>query len=408
MKKCVLLIIVLITISLLNIFPVQAQENNDFQDSYSQDKSDYLDQPENLDQNILDQNQTSQTDTPEVKQGFYTATVVNVEQKTDPSTGQEGKVKTVTLEITSGDKKGQEAKSSWVPVSAEEEEIFSLNQGDKVIVQYTKMNEMESWSIMDKQRAGVLWWLLIILAVVLIVISRWYGIKSLATLFITALVILYFLVPQIAKGADPLIITILAAGFFIIPSLLLSHGFNKKTYIAIVGIVFSVIIVAILAKLVISWAQLTGINTEETFYINLGEQKINLLNLLLAGIILGTVGVMDDIAITQSSVVLELRKINKNLAWQEVFKKAMQVGNDHIASVINTLFLAYVGASLPLVLLLTQQEIPFMIAIQREFVATEIIRILVGTIGLVLTVPLTTVIAALIFTRKLSWAKKIS
>jgi len=403
--KQIIFLVILFCLFALSPIGAQAQESNTLQDSYPHVEENYFDQPQKddqsseLDQNIVDQNQISQTDSPEVKQDFYTATVLNIEQKTDPSTGQQGKVKTVTLKITSGDKKGEEIKSSWLPASAEDEKIFSLKQNDMVIVQHTKMDNMESWSIMDKQRIGVFWWLLAFLVIILIAISRWYGLKSLVTLFLTALVVLYFLVPQIVKGTDPLMITIIAVGFFIIPSLLLSHGFNKKTYIAIAGILFSAIIVGIMAKLTINWAQLTGISTEETFYINLGDVKINLLNLLLAGIILGTVGVMDDIALTQSSVALELKKANPDLSWREIFKKAMKVGNDHISSVINTLFLAYVGASLPLILLLTQQKIPFMIAMQREFVATEIIRILIGTIGLVLTVPLTTIIAALIFTK---------
>lgn len=369
---------------------------------FNQDLPQSIDLDKNNSQDTAIDNVSADYSPPQVVQKFYTATIKNIEEKSDGANSQTGKVKNLTLLITSGDIKGKDVQSAWVSASSEEEEIFQLKVGDGLIVQYTNVNGQENFSVVDKQRNKVLFWFLLLLIAVLVLISRKVGFKSLLTLAITSLVILYYLVPQIIQGSDPLFVSIIAVIFFIIPSLFISHGFNKKTLIAIAGIIFSIIVVAVLAKLAIDWAGFTGINSEETLYINMGDKKINLLNLLLAAIVLGTAGAMDDIALTQTAVVMELRRLDRKISWQELFSKAMRIGNDHIASVVNTLFLAYLSASLPLVLLFSQQQIPFLIAIQRELVATEILRIIIGTIGLVLTVPLTTTIAAMVFTKNLS------
>jgi uncharacterized membrane protein len=232
----------------------------------------------------------------------------------------------------------------------------------------------------------------------LILISKKQGLKALTSLIIIALVIIFFMVPGILKGYNPLLITFSTIAFFIIPTLLFSHGLHKKTYVAIAGIIFSVIMIGFMAQIVINIAQLTGINEAETMYINLFGNKIDLIHLLLSAIILGAVGVMDDITITQSSIVYEISKTNKFNA-KKLFTKAMRVGNDHISATINTLFLAYTSVSLPLIILISKQQENIFYLINREIIATEIIRIFIGTIGILLTIPITTFLASMVFSR---------
>lgn len=335
---------------------------------------------------------------PEVINNYYKATILEINKKIDPETGQVGKVHHLLANIDSTDKKGEQIKISWIPVN-DSDDIFKLKTNDKVILQETVVDGASNWSVVDKDRTSIFIYLFILLAILLILVSRVQGLKAIISLVATSLVIFLILIPLIIKGYDPFWTTLVAIMIFIIPTLIFSHGANKKTYIAIAGIIFSILMVGVLSKITIDVAQLTGINEEETFYINLFGNKINLVSLLFAGIILGAVGVMDDLTIIQSSLVYELSKSNK-LSVKKLFTKAMRVGNDHIAATINTLLLAYTAVSLPLIIFIAKQEKSFFYLINREVIATEIIRILIGTIGIVLTIPITTFIASIVFGKK--------
>ncbi len=342
---------------------------------------------------------------PKVEVHYMTAKIIEFTEREETNQhsleDQSVTIKKAAIEILDGPYKDSKLEIPWVQATDKDmQTLIKAQEGDKIIVQCTKINDDYNCSIVDKERKSSLWFLFIFFIIIIFLVSKWYGIRAVIGLAFTSFVILKYLIPQIANGADPVLISIFSIALFIIPTMLFTHGLKVKTYIAIIGVIFSVIIVALLAKLSISWSGLIGIASEESLYINLSSDvEINLVQLLLAGIILGTVGVMNDIALTQSSMVEEFKKTNPKIEWKTLFNKAMVVGNDHISSVINTLFLAYVGVSLPLILLIQQQSISFGIAIQREFVATEIIRILTSTIGLVLTVPLTTIIAAIIVER---------
>ena len=253
----------------------------------------------------------------------------------------------------------------------------------------------ETYLITDYVRRTPLLVLFLIFVVVTVIIGKWKGISSILGMGISFLVILKFILPSIYSGSDPVTIAILGSLAIIPVTFFLSHGFNRKTLVAIVGTLISLVATGILATLFVEATKLTGFASEEAGFLNVfKEGTINIKGLLLAGIIIGVLGVLDDITISQSAIVQELKIANPQLNSKELYKKAMSVGKDHIASMVNTLILVYTGAALPLLLLFVDNPRPFSELINYEIIADEIVRTLVGSIGLVLAVPITTFIAS--------------
>jgi len=269
---------------------------------------------------------------------------------------------------------------------------------DRVIVTFSKDFEgNDSFYITDYVRRGSLVWLFLIFVMSAVVIAKWRGILSLVGMGISFLVIFSFILPKILAGSNPVEIAILGSLIIIPVSFFLSHGFNKKTMVAIAGTLFALIITGVLANIFVEVSKLTGFASEEAGFLQVARQgTINIKGLLLAGIIIGVLGVLDDITISQSAIVFQLKEANEKLKFNELYKRAMNVGQDHISSMVNTLVLVYTGAALPLLLLFINNPHPFSEIINYEIVADEIVRTLVGSIGLILAVPITTVIASLV------------
>jgi len=273
---------------------------------------------------------------------------------------------------------------------------------DKVIVTFSKNFEGDDYFyITDYIRRDSLLWLFIIFVVSAIVIAKWRGILSLVGMGISFLVIFSFILPKILSGSNPVEIAILGSLIIIPVSFFLSHGFNKKTMVAIAGTLIALIITGVLANIFVEAAKLTGFASEEAGFLQAAKGGlINIKGLLLAGIIIGVLGVLDDITISQSAIVFQLKEANEKLKFNELYKRAMNVGQDHISSMVNTLVLVYTGAALPLLLLFIDNPHPFSEIVNYEIIADEIVRTLVGSIGLILAVPITTVIAALVATQR--------
>ena len=269
---------------------------------------------------------------------------------------------------------------------------------DKVIVIFSKNFEGDDYFyITDYIRRDSLLWLFIIFVVSAVVIAKWRGILSLVGMGISFLVIFSFILPKILAGSNPVEIAILGSLIIIPVSFFLSHGFNKKTIVAIAGTLIALIITGVLANVFVEAAKLTGFASEEAGFLQVARQgTVNIKGLLLAGIIIGVLGVLDDITISQSAIVFQLKKANEKLKFNELYKRAMNIGRDHISSMINTLVLVYTGAALPLLLLFIDNPHPFSEIANYEIIADEIVRTLVGSIGLILAVPITTVIASLV------------
>jgi len=277
-------------------------------------------------------------------------------------------------------------------------DVISSNEysaGDKVLVNCHKdLEGTEVFYVIDYIRRGKLYLLALIFALVLISIGGFKGFRSLLGLVFSFIVIMKFIIPRILAGSSPLLITIFGALFILVFIIYLTEGITKRSHLAVISILISLVITGFISSFFTSFAKLSGMAGEEAmFLVGLSKTPINFQGLLLAGIIIGTLGVLDDVVISQISTAEQIRKANLNLSDSDVFKKTFKVGVSHISSMTNTLFLAYAGASLPLLLLFSIKQPPFMSfsqIVNNEMIATEIVRTLVGSIGLVLVVPIAT------------------
>jgi len=282
-------------------------------------------------------------------------------------------------------------------------------EGDKVLVvaNFDDQNNVYYY-ITDYVRANSLWWLATVFALALFIVGGWKGLRSLLALGITFFIIIKFIIPWILQGGSPLLVTLIGSLAILLIIVYVTEGFKTRSHVAVISILFSLLITIFLSWFFVSLARLSGLANEEvSFLINIGEQIINFKGLLLAGIIIGTLGVLDDVVISQVATVEQITKANHSLSRGEIFKRAYQVGVSHISSMTNTLFLAYVGVSLPLLVLFISGESAFsswMQIINNEAIATEIVRTLAGSIGLILSVPISTLTAVWWF--KLSKSNK--
>jgi uncharacterized membrane protein len=236
------------------------------------------------------------------------------------------------------------------------------------------------------------------------VIGRLWGITAIIAMAFSFFVIFKLILPQILSGSDPVFIAVFGSIVIIPVSFYSSHGLNKKTTIAIVGTVISLVITGVLAVIFVEASKLTGFASEEASFLQVARGgAINMKGLLLAGIIIGTLGILDDVTISQASVVNQLDMTDKKLSFGELYGRAMSVGQDHISSMVNTLVLVYTGAALPLLLLFVNNPHSFLEIINYEIVADEVVRTLVGSIGLVAAVPITTLISAIVAKRKIKF-----
>ena len=274
---------------------------------------------------------------------------------------------------------------------------INYKESDKVFLQkYSAENQEEEYVITDYNRTGYLFGLFILFAFMAIAIGKRRGLLSLVAMLISFLTIFKFTLPQILIGRSPFLITGLSCLFIIPVTFYLSHGFNKKTHVSVVSTLLTLIITIIVTAISISAAKLTGYSSDEAMFLQIANGTINMRGILLAGIIIGFLGVLDDVTVSQANIVFELKRASANLGTFELYKKAMKIGQDHIASMINTLILVYAGASTPLLLLFIGNPQPFAHIINVELIADEVVRTLLGSIGLILAVPLTTFLASLV------------
>ena len=329
---------------------------------------------------------------------------------------EEGKCKDYSPEEYP-ESEGNCVKVTLIPVSEEDgNELFEIiedvtydsvfaaqgyKKGDIVFVTQMDAGENTVFSIVEIDRASGLIPLAIVFLIVVLVVARVRGATSLLGLGISIFAIFGLLVPIILKGKDPLIFGGLIALAILVASIYLSHGFNRKSTLALLGITMAIVLTLIIALIFSSLTRISGYGSEEAFFLveSTGIQ-LSMSKVFIASIILGTVGILDDVAVNQVGFIRELKKENPSLDAKELFSKSMALGRDHIASMINTLFLVYAGASLPLVLLFKLNGVVFGEIIHYEQFAEEIVRTIVGSIGLVLAVPITAFIASESYAKK--------
>lgn len=295
------------------------------------------------------------------------------------------------VRVTSGKRAGSEVEVS-VGVRDLNTGGVRYEPGNRVYLSRTVGPDgQEVFFIIDRDRSTPLLVLAFLFVVAILLLGRWKGLRALASLAITFVVLIWILVPRILAGANPVATAIVASFAIFTVTMLLTHGIGKLTAAAIAGTSVSLILTGLLAALFLRAASLTGLASEEAAFLQVvGGQAINPQGLLLAGMIIGALGVLDDITVSQSSLVFELRRANPLLTGWELFASGVRVGRDHIVATVNTLVLAYAGAALPLLLLFTQLDQPLLQVVNREMVTEEIVRTLVGSLGLISAVPLTT------------------
>jgi uncharacterized membrane protein len=302
----------------------------------------------------------------------------------------------VVFEVTSGSTRGDES-SFEIPIT---EASVSLEAGDKVTLGYQAGNDPGfEYYFNDFQRRVPLLALTGLFVVAVLVLGRWQGLRALVALGVTGVVMLAFMFPSILDGHDPATVALVSAAVIAIVALYMTHGITEMITVALIGTFAALALIAILAALFTELAQFTGYASEDAFYLTIASSSVDVKGLVLAGIIIGSLGVLDDVTVTQVSAVWQLREANPSYGARKLYAAAVVIGRDHIASTVNTLVLAYAGASLPLLLVFTQAGRSLGDVAAGELVAVEIVRTLVGSIGLVAAVPLTTALAAYIVTR---------
>ncbi len=332
---------------------------------------------------------------------YVRARVLSVERK-GAQTDALGETDTVTdyrVRLLSGKEKGQELtiESSLLDIKSS---TRAVKEGETVVV--VKSYQVDggiSWYMADQYRLPTLFWLAIGFFALAVLFGGLRGFTSILGLVASVFIILGFIVPRIIGGSNPFYATLIGTFAIAAVSLYLAHGFNKRTSIAFVGTIITLVLSALFAALAVSLAKMHGIGDEQALYLQNGDfGAIDLRGLFLGGIMLGVMGVLDDITTAQSAVVDELKRANATLTPRELYRRGLSVGREHIASLVNTLFLAYAGASLPLFLLFTvYKEQPVWYLLNNELISEEIVRTLVGSVCLILAVPITTALAAMIF-----------
>ncbi len=309
----------------------------------------------------------------------------------------------VTAELETGPNEGTE--TSFAVVDAARQ--AGLDVGDKVRLLRNPLPPGASvggvrpdrYSLSDFERRMPLLWLALAFAAVVIVAGRWKGFRALAGLGLSLIIVVGFIVPAILDGRSPEGVAIVGALAIMLVTIPLAHGLGQATVAACLGTSGSLLLTLGLASLFTELAHLTGLSSDEAIYLRATAGDVSLQGLLLAGMVIGALGVLDDLTITQASTVLALRQANPALGTAALFRGALGVGHDHIAATVNTLFLAYAGASLPVLLIFNLSGTSFSDALNSEAVAAEVVATLVGSIGLIAAVPVTTAIAALLATR---------
>ncbi len=355
---------------------------------------------------VLAQDNTAPTPTPTE---FFTAKVVKILAKGDPlAIKMSDIVQQLRVTALDGSDKGQDLTvQNSVPTN--NATAFPLKTGDIVVVAKQSDPSGLSYGVVDLYRNHAMLWIIAFFIILVIALGRIKGFTSLIGLAFSILVLARFVVPRILAGHDPLTECLLGALMIIIVSLYLAHGFNKRTSLAMISSLLTLGLSAGMAVAFVGFAHLFGTGSEDALYLQQGvTEAINLKGLLLGGIIIGTLGVLDDVTTAQAATVEELHKANSSLHFGELYHRALSVGREHIVSLVNSLALAYAGVALPLFLLLHMNTAePLWVALNGADIAEELVRTLVGSSTLVLAVPISTLIAAWFYGRSVVSKKTI-
>ncbi|MFF4295112.1 YibE/F family protein [Streptomyces vinaceus] len=305
---------------------------------------------------------------------------------------QTGDCKKATIEVGTGPDKGRTFIEIVQPGAPRQ-----LEKDQGVVVAYAPDAPRDlQYSVVDVNRKLPLAVLAGLFAVAVVVVGRMRGMFALIALVVSFGVLTLFILPAILQGSNPLIVAVVGASAIMLIALYMCHGLSARTSVAVLGTLVSLLLIGLLGSVFVDWAFLSGNTDDNTGLIHGLYPDIDMSGLLLAGVIIGSLGVLDDVTVTQTSAVWELHAADSSMGPRALYRAAIRIGRDHIASVVNTLVLAYAGAALPLLLLFSIANSSMGSVANSELVAEEIVRTLVGSIGLVASVPVTTALAALV------------
>jgi uncharacterized membrane protein len=323
--------------------------------------------------------------------------VTNQGTSTVPGTDTISQTQTLKIKVISGNNTGMTAtfKNDYTQLSVGD--IFYARH------QTNHLDGSDYWSVSDPYRLDVIFWLAVTFVALIFIFGGIQGVRGLASLIGSFILIFYLLIPGIYGGYNAVLVSIGVASLIIIIGSYITHGINRTTTSAVFGMIITVIITGLGAYYVVHSANLSGYSSDESMFLDLNTRgAISMTGLLFGGIMIGLLGVLYDIAIGQAIAIEELFRAGKHLTRTEVYKRGIRIGREHIGALVNTLAIAYVGASLPLLLLLQNATTGALFIINSETISTEIVRILIGSIGLILAVPITTLIASHMLYGKIS------
>jgi uncharacterized membrane protein len=329
--------------------------------------------------------------------GVYTATTVARSERACTGADASTRCLAVTFRLLEGPDEGLTVpielptSSPWIGTVSIDRQVLLGHQPDVAGFEYV---------FLEPDRRSPLLLLAGLFAIAVVALGRWRGATALVGLIATLLVLFLFVVPAILDGGEPLLVSLVGSVVIAFAALYLSHGVNVRTTVALLGTLGGLLCAAILAIVFMDLAEISGFASEEALFLTALGTNLDLGGLILGGMMIGALGAIDDITVTQASAIWELRSADPSMSRRRLLRSGLRIGRDHVASTVNTLVLAYAGASMPVLVLFVLSDQPASTVANGEIVATEIVRTLVGSLGLIASVPITTWLSVDVVSRR--------
>ncbi|RZT27142.1 putative membrane protein [Kribbella sp. VKM Ac-2569] len=298
-----------------------------------------------------------------------------------------------TVKVSNGPDKG---KAVPVEVPSAGQTPFAIKAGQSVMLGIQDGAPLDQrYQYVDHDRSRPLLILAVIFAIAVVALSRWRGFAALIALAVTAVMLTQFILPAILKGSNPLVVAVVGGAVIMTIAVFLTHGINAESSIALAGTIAALGLTVLLGWFFAKFSQLSGLAADGASAAKSFAPNLDLTGLLVAGMVIGALGVLDDVTVTQAAAVWELSAANPSASRRELMSAGLRIGRTHVASVVNTLVLAYAGAAMPVLIVFAIQDLPTLSVISTESVAMEVVRGLIGSLGIIAAVPLTTALAAM-------------
>jgi uncharacterized membrane protein len=330
-------------------------------------------------------------------EGVYTARTIERTEHECQGADASTRCFTVTFRLLEGPDEGTNVA---IELPANSPRVDSLTIGRRALLGHQPQVEGFEYVFLEPDRRAPLLLLTAIFALGVVALGRWRGASALLGLVATLLVLFLFVVPAILDGSDPLLVSLVGSVVIAFAALYLSHGVSAETTVALMGTLGGLVCAAGLAVVFMDLAEITGLASEEALFLNALGTNLDLRGLVLGGMMIGALGAIDDVTVTQASAIWELREVDPARPRGDLLRSGLRIGRAHVASTVNTLVLAYAGASMPILILFVLADQSASTVANGEIVATEIVRTLVGSIGLLASVPITTWLAVDVVTRQ--------